>query len=128
MEANDAGRTVVTTYQDKMAFRSERFNPVRIAETERVRVILVCFEPGQFVPSHKPGIDLTLLVLEGEGELLAGEKREKLKPGVLAFIPAGEARAIKADTRLVALHTVTPPPREGDHEGVEEKIKRGIWP
>ncbi len=128
MNAKAISGIVVTGYQIQRAFQTERFNPVVIAENERVRVLLVCFEPGQFIPTHKPGVDLTLVVLEGEGELLAGEKRETLKPGALAFIPAGEARAIKATTRLVALHTVTPPPKEADHEGVEEKIRNGIWP
>lgn len=128
MEARKASGIVTTTYQRKKGFRTDRFNPVVIAETERVRFLEICFEPGQFIPAHKPRVDLALFVVEGEGELVAGERREKLAPGSIAFIPAGEARAIRASTRMILLNYVTPPPTGGDHEGVEEKIKRGIWP
>jgi quercetin dioxygenase-like cupin family protein len=128
MEAKKTGAIVTTTYRSKIGFRPERFNPVIIAETERVRFLEICFEPGQFIPAHKPGVDLALVVLEGEGELLAGERRETIRPGSIAFIPAGEARGIKALTRLILLNCVAPPPTGADHEGVEEKIKQGIWP
>jgi hypothetical protein len=31
---------------------------VPVTENERARVLLVRFEPGQFIPVHWPGIDL----------------------------------------------------------------------
>jgi quercetin dioxygenase-like cupin family protein len=54
-------------YQDAMNFRPERFNPIPLAGNSRVKVILACFEPGQFIPVHRPGVDLTLVILQGEG-------------------------------------------------------------
>jgi quercetin dioxygenase-like cupin family protein len=128
MENKTTAGAVTITYQDKVTFRPDRFNAVALAENERIRVLLACFEPGQFIPVHKPGVDLTLVVLEGEGEVMVGERMEKIGPGSVVFIPAGEKRGIKAGTRLVALHTVTPPPTEADHAGVAEKLKQGIWP
>lgn len=119
--------TVVKSYAEAAAFRPERFNPVLLAQDERVRALLVCCEPGQFIPVHAPGVAVTLVVLEGEGTLVAGEHEEKVGPGAIAFASAGEARGVRADTRLVALHAVTPPPTEDDHAGVISKLERGVW-
>ena len=118
---------IITTAKSAAAFKPERFNPVVLAETQRVRVILVCLEPGQFIPVHRPGVDMALVVLEGEGLLVAGEREETARPGVVAFVPAGESRGLKAQTRLVALHVVTPPPTQDDHAGVIAGLAKGEW-
>ncbi len=114
-------------YQDATKFRPERFNAVALSGNDRVKVILACFEPGQFIPVHRPGVDLTLVVLEGEGALVAGDREETIGPGAMAFIPSGEARGIKAETRMVALHVVSPPPTDADHVEVMSKLQRGTW-
>lgn len=119
--------TVVSSYKQIAAFQSERFNPVVMAENARGKVILACFEPGQFIPVHQPAVDLTLVVLEGEGVLVAGDQETPIAPGAMAFVPAGEKRGIKAETRLVLLHMVCPPPTEADHTQVAVGLKRGAW-
>jgi quercetin dioxygenase-like cupin family protein len=118
---------IITTSKSAAAFKPERFNPVVLAENPRVKVILVCLEPGQFIPVHRPGVDMALVVLEGEGMLVAGEQEEAARPGVVAFVPAGESRGLKAQTRLVALHVVTPPPTPADHAGVAAGLAKGAW-
>lgn len=102
--------TLLHSYQEAVTFRPERFNPLVLAENERAKVILACFEPGQFIPVHWPGVDLTLVVLEGEGRIVAGENETAVGPGATAFVSAGKACGIRAETRLVILHVVTPPP------------------
>ena len=114
-------------YQDAMNFRPERFNPIPLAGNSRVKVILTCFEAGQFIPVHRPGVDLTLVILQGEGMLIAGEREERIGAGAIAFIPAGEARGLKAESRIVALHVVSPPPTDADHVEVMSKLQQGIW-
>ena len=114
-------------YQDALKFQPERFTPVALSGNDRVKVILACFEPGQFIPVHRPGVDLTLVILEGEGVLVAGDREEKIEPGAMAFIPSGEARGIKAETRMAALHVVSPPPTDADHVEVMSKLQRGAW-
>ncbi len=98
-----------------------------LAGDARVRVLLVCFEPGQFIPVHRPGVDLVLLVLEGEGRLVAGDREDGLTAGAVAFIAAGETRGIRADTRLVALQVVSPPPTDTDHAEVVRRLQEGTW-
>lgn len=117
----------LSSYKDIATFKTERFSPVPVAGNERIRVIVASFEPGQFIPVHRPGVDLTLLVLEGNGSIIAGDKEEQVGPGSLAFIPAGEARGVKADSRLVILHVVAPPPTETDHAEVAAGFQRGTW-
>ncbi|HNS03646.1 MAG TPA: cupin domain-containing protein [Anaerolineae bacterium] len=115
------------SYQDAVAFQPGRFSPQVVAGNERAKVILVGFEPGQFIPVHQPGVDLTLLVLEGQGRIVAGDEELAVGPGALAFVPAGEARGIQAETRLVILHVVTPPPTDADHIQVMAGLQRGAW-
>jgi quercetin dioxygenase-like cupin family protein len=118
---------IITTSKNAATFKPERFNPVVLAENQRVKVILVCLEPGQFIPVHSPQVDMALVILEGEGMLVAGEREEAARPGVVAFVPAGENRGLKAQTRLVALHVVTPPPTQADHAGVAAGLAKGEW-
>lgn len=117
--------TITTTYQDVVQFSSDRFTPITVAESDRTRVIVACFEPGQFIPVHTPGVDLTLTVLEGEGTLVAGDQESDVAPGTVAFVPAGEARGITASSRLITLFAVTPPPTEADHRDVVAGLKSG---
>ena len=118
---------LMTAYDQRATFRSEHFNPVPLAESERVKVLLVCLEPGQFIPVHQPGVDLALVVLEGQGQIVAGNREESIGPGAIAFAPAGETRGLKAETRLIALHVVAPPPTEADHAEVMTGLQRGDW-
>ena len=119
-----AGATVRSAVASA-TFRTERFTPVPVAGNERARMLVVCFEPGQFIPVHRPGVDLSLVVLEGEGLLVAGDHDETVGPGSVAFVPAGQARGLKATTRLVAVTVVTPPPTDADHVEVAARLARG---
>ena len=118
---------IITTSKSAAVFKPERFNPVVLAENQRVKVILVCLEPGQFIPVHSPQVDMALVILEGEGMLVAGEREEAVRPGAVAFVPAGESRGLKAQTRLLALHVVTPLPTQADHAGVAAGLAKGEW-
>jgi quercetin dioxygenase-like cupin family protein len=84
-------------------------------------------EAGQFIPVHRPQVDMTFVVLEGEGSIAAGGREEAVRPGTVAFVPAGEDRGVKAKTRLLALHVVTPPPTQADHAGVMAGLAKGEW-
>jgi quercetin dioxygenase-like cupin family protein len=119
--------TIVSDYRSATAFQAGRFSPVALGETERVRVVLTCFEPDQYIPVHSPGVDMTLVVLEGEGTVVAGDQEAEVGPGAIVLVPAGSARGVKAKTRLVAVHLVSPPPTEADHVQVQAKLRQGSW-
>jgi len=115
------------SYRDSASFRAEKFNPVVLAGSTHLKAVLTCLEPGQFIPVHRPGVDMLLLVLEGEGRIVAGDQEETAQPRTAVFVPAGEARGLKAESRLVALHVVSPPPTEADHVEVAARLKQGSW-
>lgn len=118
---------ILPSYRDAAAFRPEKFNPVLLSGGSHLKVVLTCFEAGQFIPVHSPGVDMALIVLEGEGQVVAGDTQQAVRPGAVVFVPAGEARGVKAETRLVAAHIVSPPPSEKDHVEVMAKLKQGSW-
>lgn len=101
--------------------------PVELGQTERVKAVLTCFEPDQFIPVHSPGVDMALVILEGEGTLVAGDQETEIGPGAIAIVPAGSARGVRARTRLIAVHLVAPPPTEADHTEVQAKLRQGSW-
>jgi quercetin dioxygenase-like cupin family protein len=119
--------TIVRHYRDAARFQSGRFTPVELGQTERVKAVLTCFEPDQFIPVHSPGVDMTLVVLEGEGTIVAGDQEAEVGPGAVVIVPAGSARGVRARTRLVAVHLVSPPPTEADHAEVQAKLRQGDW-
>ncbi|HEX7009518.1 MAG TPA: hypothetical protein VF184_06020 [Phycisphaeraceae bacterium] len=119
---------IVPSVQKLASFDASRFQAVTLAQTPRSKTMLVGLEPGQAIPVHHPGSDLTLLVLEGEATLVAGEEDlAKAGPGALLYAEAGQARGIRADQRTLALAVVSPPPTEEDHREVAEHFKRGTW-
>jgi quercetin dioxygenase-like cupin family protein len=83
-----------------------------------MKVVLTRFESGQFIPVHAPSVDMALLVLEGDGYVLAGQTEYTVGPGAVVVVPAGESRGVRATTRLIALHVVSPPPTAADHADV----------
>lgn len=118
---------VVADYRQAASFQAERFTPVSLGQTERTKVVLTCFEPGQFIPVHSPRVDMTLVILEGEGVVVAGDQETEVRPGAIVVVPGGSARGIKATTRLVAVHLVSPPPTEADHAQVQAGLRQGSW-
>jgi quercetin dioxygenase-like cupin family protein len=118
---------ILGSYRAAIAFRSERFNPVLIAAGAHIKAVLTCLEPGQFIPVHRPGVDMVLMVLGGDGQVVAGDTQQAVHSGAVIFVPAGEARGVKAENRLVPLHVVGPPPTEKDHFEVMSKLKQEKW-
>jgi quercetin dioxygenase-like cupin family protein len=58
---------------------------------------------------------------------VAGDQEAEVGPGAIVLVPAGSARGVKAKTRLVAVHLVSPPPTEADHTEVQAKLRQGSW-
>lgn len=108
----------------ELAEFGESVTPKVLFESERMKVLLVALEPDQEIALHAPDVDLTVAVLEGTGDLWAGDRPHAIAPGDLAVIPAGATRGVRSrGGRLVLLHVVSPPPSAADHE-----IARTPWP
>lgn len=109
-------------------FGPQRFTPTVVHQTAHSRTMVVGLEPGQAIPVHHPGSDITMFVLDGQATLVAGDKDlEKAGPGAMLIAAAGEARGIRADVRTTVLVVVSPPPTEADHREIMQHFKNGTW-
>ena len=103
IEANDsAGGAGVTRL----------FDPDRGCDTFVQRVLR--FGPGLSGEQAPSGADEVLFVVEGEGELVTGDARSRLAPGVGAFVPAGSRwRASNEGEGTLAILSVLVPDPSG---------------
>lgn len=78
-------------------------------DSPNLRVLAFNFEPGQELPvhSHPADSDVTLMILEGEGEF-TGANPMPARPGQLQIMPVAEPHGLKAHTRLRLLVLIAP--------------------
>ena len=107
------------------SFGEINFVPNVVYQSTEIKVVLAFFKKDQFIPVHSPEIDLILYIIEGEAEVVAGEKRLSAVKDDLIVIPKGAKRGIKALTALSILHVVQPPPTAEDHKEVHTKLAEG---
>lgn len=85
-----------------------------VFETDRVWAQMLCFERNQSTqPMADPTADALVQVLAGEGVVLVGGKRKRVKQWDAVLVPAGQefqATNASADP-LVLFMVVAPPPR-----------------
>lgn len=106
-----AGRAV-----DLARFSGEGFGRRVLAETERFRVVVAGLEDGQEIPLHVPDVDLVVAVMDGTGEVMAGDTTHAVRAGDVVFVPRGQTRGLRATGgRLVAVNVVSPPPGPEEH-------------
>lgn len=104
------------------SFDEKKFNPKSVYQTGDIKVIIAYFKKGQFIPVHTPGVDVVLYILDGEAQVVAGEKRFTAKKGDLIVVPKRVRRGVKALTELSVLHVVQPLPSEEEHKEVHQKL------
>ena len=119
---------IVPSIRDLAQFSPDRFKGVTLVQTPLSKTMVVGLEPGQAIPVHHPKSDLTLLILEGQATLVAGDQDlEKAGPGATMIVEAGQGRGIRADQRTLVLVVVSPPPTEEDHKELAVHFKNGTW-
>jgi len=78
-------------------------------DSPNLRVLAFNFEPGQELPvhSHPADADVTLLILEGEGEF-TGVHPMPARAGIMQIMPARDPHGLQAKTRLRLLVFIAP--------------------
>ena len=104
------------------SFNDNRFAPNVVYQSAGLKAVLAYFKAGQFIPVHKPGVDVVLYILEGTAEVVAGDERLTAGKDDLIIVPKGRKRGVKALSELTLLHVVQPPPSEEDHNEVHAKL------
>ncbi len=111
--------------KEKVEFDPQRFLPKPLFECAEMKVVRASFRAGQFIPVHAPDVCVVLYVLSGEGEVVAGEERRKVREGDLVVVPRKVKRGVRAKTEMIVLHVVSPPPTQADHGDMAARIARG---
>ncbi len=92
-------------------FKQEAFGKLLLHDSPYFKIINFNFEPGQELPVHSHDIEgqVSILVLEGEGEFLGKDTSLPAKAGDILISEIAEPHGIRAKTRLRVLVTIAPP-------------------
>lgn len=93
-------------------FRDEGAKMYLVHESPHFKIINFNFKAGQTLPVHSHDIEgqLSILVVEGEGEFLAGnDKSMPARTGDLLISDIAEPHGIRAATDMRVLVTIAPP-------------------
>lgn len=117
---------VKTDFDAEREYDDERFSAQEVFRSDRAKVVLGYFEPGQFIPVHAPDSDVAITVRRGAGVIRDGDAEHAVEPGDVVVVPAGERRGVRAgDERLEATLVTAPPPTKAEHEPVRRGLARG---
>jgi quercetin dioxygenase-like cupin family protein len=92
-----------TCLADSRHFRPGKFLPELLHGSDRVRVFLLCLEPGQGLPPRADSEEMVCYCTEGRARLTLGEEAVTLSAGEIAAAEPGMIRGIEAEERCVAL-------------------------
>ena len=92
-------------------FKQEAFGKLLVHDSPYFKIINFNFEPGQELPVHAHDIEgqVSILILEGEGEFLGKDANLPVRAGDILICDIAEPHGIRARTRLRALVTIAPP-------------------
>ncbi|AGB30542.1 Cupin 2 conserved barrel domain protein [Natrinema pellirubrum DSM 15624] len=118
-----------TDFDAERAYDEEQFSAQPVFKNDRIKVVCGYFEPGQFIPVHAPGSDVTICVRSGTGVVREGETEHAVEPDDIVVVEADVDRGIRAseDERLEALLVTSPPPTDAEHDPVREGLRRGVF-
>ncbi|WP_226039338.1 cupin domain-containing protein [Natrinema sp. DC36] len=119
----------VTDFDAERTYDDDRFSARSVFRSDRMKVVLGYFEPGQFIPVHAPGSDVTICVRSGTGVVREDETEHVVGPDDVVVVEANVDRGVRADEdgRLEALLVTSPPPTDAEHEPVREGLERGVF-
>ena len=118
---------VATSFDAEREYEDASFSARTVHESERQKVVLGYFEPGQFIPVHAPDSDVAITVVSGRGVVRDGTESWPVGPGDVVAVPAGTERGVRADedSRLEATLVTAPPPTDAEHDPVRRGLRRG---
>ncbi|MFV0421219.1 cupin [Oleidesulfovibrio sp.] len=97
---------------ENMRYDENRFVMDLVHESENFKVVTFTFRAGQELPIHQHNIEgeLSIVVLEGEGEFLGAEGAVLAAPrGAVLIAEIREPHGIRAITDMKVLVTIAPP-------------------
>jgi len=96
---------------ESSGFSDKGMKKLLVHDSPYFRILNFNFEPGQSLPVHHHPVEgqLSILILEGEGEYLGGPEPVPCKTGDILVCDIDAPHGVHAITRLRVLVTIAPP-------------------
>ena len=96
---------------DENAFNDSHMTRLLVHDSPYFKILNFNFRKGQELPIHSHDIEgqVSIFVLEGEGEFLSKDKRISAKRGDILISDISEPHGIRADKDMRVLVTIAPP-------------------
>jgi quercetin dioxygenase-like cupin family protein len=105
--ALNASPTLVTQLTEKIEYAETGVLSKVLLKVPYCQYTLFCLAAGTDISEHTSTRNAVVQVLEGRGTLTLEGEDIALLPGVLIFMPANAPHALKAETNLAFLLTLT---------------------
>jgi len=89
--------------EDKIKFNKEHFIPNILYASPKVKMPLICMEPGQEIPPHGGQSVGIFYVKEGKGVFTLGDKKIDMKKDMVIIAPEGTLRGMQCVERMIVL-------------------------
>ncbi len=89
--------------EEKITFNKDRFIPNILYASSKVKMPLICMEPGQEIPPHEGHSVGIFYVKEGKGVFTLDNKKIDMKKDMIFVAPEGSSRGMKCTERMVVL-------------------------
>ncbi len=96
---------------ERGTFNEKAMKKLLVHDSPYFRIINFNFEPGQELPIHSHDLEgeLSIQIIEGEGEYLAQDRNIPAKAGDILVCAVSEPHGVRARTRMRVLVTIAPP-------------------
>ena len=92
-------------------FSDQSFTRLLVHDSPYLKILNFNYKAGQHMPVHSHDIEgqVSMVVLEGEGEFLGADTPKSVKAGDVLVCDIAEPHGLKAKTDLRLLVTIAPP-------------------
>lgn len=89
--------------EEKIKFNKEQFVPNILYVSPKIKMPLICMEPGQEIPPHGGHSVGIFYVQEGKGIFTLDNRKIDMEKGTIIVAPEGSSRGMKCVERMVVL-------------------------
>lgn len=89
--------------EKKIQFNKDHFIPNILYASPKVKIPLICMEPGQEIPPHGGHSIGIFYVIEGKGIFTLNDQKIDMKKDMIFVAPEGTSRGMKCVERMVVL-------------------------
>ncbi|MCP4264126.1 MAG: hypothetical protein GY777_00875 [Candidatus Brocadiaceae bacterium] len=92
--------------EEIVKYSEENSVTTNLCDSQKASVSLVCMEEGQTALEDTKDNKVAIIINTGSGSVVTGEGEQDVEEGTLILFERGEARLLKAKTRLTAVVTL----------------------